>query len=167
MKYTKEEISTWGTVFNGLTRLYPTHACKEFNEAIPELFSTCFYKEDNIPQLDDVSKYLKGMFPPCNWSLAMYELNASGRTGFVLRPAGGLVSFRDFLAGLAFRVFHATQYVRHASMPTYSPEPDVCHELLGHAAMFANPEFADLAQEIGLASLGASDESIEQLGTVF
>ena len=51
-----------GVVFRKLTQLFPTHACRELNYIFPLLVQNCGYREDNIPQIEDISNFLKGFF---------------------------------------------------------------------------------------------------------
>mmetsp|Transcript_38558 Transcript_38558/g.122227 ORF Transcript_38558/g.122227 Transcript_38558/m.122227 type:complete len:276 (+) Transcript_38558:692-1519(+) len=133
VSYTPAEVATWSTALRRLTPLHDQHACKEWLRNAP-LFG---FREGDVPQLEDVSAVLKAA------------------TGFQIRPVAGLLHPRDFLAGLAFKTFHSTQYMRHHSNPMYTPEPDVIHELLGHVPMLADRDFAAMAHAIGVASLGA------------
>lgn len=149
VEYTREESAAWGVVWDKLTALHSTHACKQFNYMFPRLVEGAGYSRDRIPQLQQVSEFLHDA------------------TGFIIRPVTGLLSPRDFLNALAFKTFFSTQYIRHPSKPLYTPEPDVIHELMGHVPLFADPDFARLSQQIGMASLGASDSDVEKLARCY
>ena len=128
--YSVSETETWRMVYESLRAQHNLHACDEYQEIIGELEQLGIFSPDHIPQTTEITDFL------------------FHRTGFRLRPVAGLLQPRDFLNGLAFRVFFSTQYVRHHSRPTYTPEPDICHEFIGHAPMFADPAFADFLRII-------------------
>jgi hypothetical protein len=124
IEYTTQETRVWAAVWSKMEPLWAAHACKEYLHSLDLLKHHAGYDSESIPQQQDISNFLMQ------------------RTGFRMRPVAGLLSSRDFLNGLAFRVFFSTQYIRHHSKPLYTPEPDICHELLGHAPMFADRDFA-------------------------
>ena len=116
--YSEEEHAVWRAVWEKLAPVHARHACRAYREARARLA----LDPRRIPQLADVNPLLKA------------------RTGFQMVPVAGLVTSRVFLGQLGQGTFLSTQYIRHASRPLYTPEPDVVHELIGHAASLCDPD---------------------------
>ena len=128
--YDDQEHAVWREIADNLLPLHERHACREFldGKALLDL------PADHIPQLAEVSARLEPL------------------SGFRYAPAAGLVPLRDFYGSLAEGRFHSTQYVRHSSVPLYTPEPDVIHEVVGHANCLANSRYAALYRAAGEAA---------------
>jgi len=115
VNYTTEELNTWKAAYLELETLLPRYASRQHLDGLEILEKECGFSPNAIPQLEDISNFLKSSF---NYFLL------KEKTGFSLSPAAGLVNARDFFASMAFRVFKCTQYIRHSSIPRkFSPEP--------------------------------------------
>lgn len=117
--YTSEEHATWAAVCAGLRPAWEAAACRSHLEAVEELA----LPTDRVPQLAEVGTRLAS-------------------TGFRYQPVAGLAPLRAFYRSFGEGVFWSTQYLRHASDPLYTPEPDLCHEVLGHATQLVDPRWA-------------------------
>ena len=62
---------------------------------------------------------------------------------FGLAPIEDLIETRAFLSKLGRRTMFCTQYIRQASKPEYTPEPDIVHEVIGHVSMFTSRDLFD------------------------
>jgi phenylalanine-4-hydroxylase len=144
--YTEEEHQLWRIVCDELKPQHQSHACAEYLRCVRRLDLA----RDRIPQLREVSDKVRAL------------------SGFRLEPVGGLVAPRVFLESLANGVFLSTQYIRHHSTPLYTPEPDVVHELLGHAVMLASEAIAELNRLVGEAvRRTTTEEALERLARVY
>jgi len=143
--YTEEEQNIWRIVATRLEELQAKRASSFYLEAKKKLgIST-----ERIPQLSEMNRRLKAL------------------TNFRLAPIEGLVETRGFLSWLSYRTMLCTQYIRHASRPEYTPEPDIVHEAIGHIPNFTNRDFADFSQFIGHGARLATDEQLEELGRLY
>ncbi|GAC1517174.1 MAG: hypothetical protein NVS1B12_01360 [Acidimicrobiales bacterium] len=144
--YSTAEVEVWKMVSAALEARHDELACASFLHAKAALGLPA----DDVPQLDDVSAVLGPL------------------TGFRYEPVAGLAPLRQFYANFADGVFASTQYLRHPSVPLYTPEPDLIHEVIGHAHHLAAPAFADLYRLVGAATNRVrTDDALRFLSRVF
>jgi phenylalanine-4-hydroxylase len=139
--YIEPEHAVWRTVLEHLAPLHERYACAAYREAWPEV----------------------GLATPRVPSFEAVNARIAARSGFRLEPVGGLVTAARFMEHLEGGVFLATQYMRHHSAPLYTPEPDVVHELVGHAPLLVDDAFAEVSRLFGVATRRARADQVEDL----
>ena len=143
--YRVEETATWAGIWERLAPLQREFAAPALVEAIAHLGFT----SEHIPQLEEVNARLAPL------------------TGCRLEPVAGLVEARVFLSELSRRVLLSTQYLRHPSRPLYTPEPDLVHELVGHAGSLALEGVARVGSLLGAAAAAASESEMRRLERIY
>lgn len=143
--YTPEEHRVWTQIWEALA---PRHEQFVVSE-IQEVQAALALHREQIPQLSELNPIL------------------GAETGFQFEPVAGLVAARAFMMQLGRGIFLSTQYIRHTSRPFYTPEPDVVHELVGHAATLIHPGMADVNRLMGTVACEASASEMARVENVY
>ncbi|OGN29707.1 MAG: hypothetical protein A3A33_04420 [Candidatus Yanofskybacteria bacterium RIFCSPLOWO2_01_FULL_49_25] len=145
INYLPEENKTWQIATRNLAELHRKLASTKYlmGKNLIEL------PTDHIPQLEALSR----------------RLHTIG--GFRVVPVEGLIDAKTFLSRLGRGVMSSTQYIRHASHPEYTPEPDIIHEVVGHIPMFADADFVAFSRLLGQAAGHATPEQMPALERLY
>ncbi len=135
-RYGAGEHGIWKTLFERQAAILPGRACPEFLEGLGKLDLVA----DHIPDFERMSDSLEKA------------------TGWRVVAVPSLVPDAVFFDHLANRRFPAGQFIRRADQLDYIEEPDVFHDVFGHAPMLAHPVFADYMQAYGKGGQRALSE---------
>ncbi|MCE5234389.1 MAG: phenylalanine 4-monooxygenase [Mizugakiibacter sp.] len=131
--YSATDHAVWAQLFRRQRAILPGRACREFMENVERIGMSA----DAIPKFDDLNRVLRQA------------------TGWELVGVEGLLPDHVFFDHLAHRRFPVTWWIRKPEQLDYIAEPDLFHDLFGHAPLLMNPVFADYMQAYGRGGMKA------------
>jgi len=145
IRYTDEEHAIWAALYQRQRQAINGRACAEFIHGLDILQ----LPTDRVPQLEEVSRVLRR------------------ETGWAVAPVPALIPIADFFALLANRQFPAATFVRRREQFDYLQEPDIFHEIFGHAPLLTNPWFAGFTEAFGKLGLASQPEEHDALARLY
>jgi len=133
--FTAAEIDTWKDVLSIQEKTRESNIVGIFNSGL----ETLDMRSDRIPQLSEVNDIL------------------GQKTGFNAVYVSGLESGKNFYPMLADRLFPIGNFIRDKRDLSYTPEPDMIHDLYGHIPFLIDIEYADFCQKYGEAAYNFID----------
>lgn len=136
--FTATDHDTWRQLFNKSYKSRNEQAHPLFSEGVARLGMT----DDKIPSLEEINRRLSQL---SGWRVIAVKGLVDG------------VGFFNYLANKRFPVGH---FIRNADDLSYTPAPDVFHDLYGHVPFLTCPKYANYCEEFGkIASLYSSNLS--------
>lgn len=145
VEYSKVENATWSVLYRRLGEVLPGRAAPEVLAGLERL---CLPK-NRIPQIPEVNARLRAL------------------TGFELVAVPAMIEDRAFFELLAARRFPVATFIRRPAELSYLQEPDVFHEIYGHAPLLTEPAYADAIQAFGTTALALGPSSFAGLQRLF
>jgi len=144
--YAADEHKVWDTLYARQMKLLPNRACDEFLRGCDALD----LGRGGVPDFGALSAKL------------------AAKTGWRIAPVPMLIPDHVFFYHLANRRFPAGNFIRTADQLDYIQEPDVFHDVFGHAPMLTDPTFADYMCEYGKAGWKAlAFNRLKALGALY
>ena len=130
-QFNAQNHETWRQLFAKQAPLREQQLAAEFSRGLKilEIDGT------QIPDLAHVNKKLK---------------QATGWRGEYVK---GLVSAEIFFKMLSERRFPVGNFIREPGDASYTPAPDVFHDLYGHLPFYTNPDYANFNEQFGVTAL--------------
>lgn len=129
--YTVSDFEVWKLLWDRQGVYLPAYASKLYLEALVAIG----FNGDEIPDFEKTNKRLMQA------------------TGWQLTVAPELVPDADFFRLLARRIFPATCWLRTMKELDYLEEPDMFHDVFGHAPLLTNKHFATFMEAFGKLAL--------------
>lgn len=123
----RDGLETWSTILDNHSRTREEQVVDLFHKGI----KTLGIDSRNIPTLEVVNEKLKPL------------------TGFQGVFVDGLEEGNNFYKMLSKRKFPVGNFIRDKQDLSYTPEPDIVHDLYGHLPFFVDKDYSDFCQKFG------------------
>jgi phenylalanine-4-hydroxylase len=127
-EFTKEEKSSWFTILSNHKKTRENQIYELFHNGV----KTLGISETEIPDLNKINQKLKSL------------------TGFEGVFVDGLEDGTSFYRMLANKQFPVGNFIRDKKDLSYTPAPDIVHDLYGHLPFFADKNYADFCYRFGV-----------------
>ncbi len=143
--YSDEENAVWGELFERQITYLKTRACRAYLDGVDALGLT----PDAVPQVTALNKRLT-------------QLTGAGVVG-----VAAIIPQSEFSALLAARKFPVATFIRTREDMDYLEEPDIFHEVFGHAPMLTNDAFCQFLERFGTLALSLPKTHLKHLYRLF
>ncbi|OFZ28302.1 MAG: hypothetical protein A2622_04160 [Bdellovibrionales bacterium RIFCSPHIGHO2_01_FULL_40_29] len=133
--FTEEDRETWRAILHAQKQTRDQQVCDLFLEGVEILG----LREDHFPVLEETNQILRRL---TNFEGVLVE---------------GLEEGAQFYNLLKHRQFPVGNFIRNRQDLSYTPAPDIVHDLYGHLPFFTDKTYADFCQEFGAIAMSFAD----------